>query len=93
MDRQLIISTALAGLMALATSSGALAADNKKVEPKPNEEKCYGISKAGQNDCATPGGAHSCAKQSKTSWDARDWKYVPKGNCQRMGGKLTPPSS
>ena len=39
------------------------------------KEKCYGIAKAGQNDCANLAGTHSCAGQSKVSDDA-DWTFV-----------------
>jgi len=51
-------------------------------------EKCFGISKAGQNDCASKSGSHSCAGQSKKDNDPNDWKNVPAGTCTRLGGKL-----
>ena len=47
-------------------------------------ERCYGITKAGQNDCANA--VHSCAKQSKADSDQREWVAVPKGTCQRLAG-------
>jgi uncharacterized membrane protein len=50
------------------------------------KEKCYGIAKAGQNDCANLTGTHSCAGQSKVSDDAGEWKYVAKGTCKTMNG-------
>ena len=50
------------------------------------KEKCYGIAKAGQNDCANLTGTHSCAGQSKVSDDAAEWKYVAKGTCKSMKG-------
>lgn len=50
------------------------------------KEKCYGIAKAGQNDCANLTGSHSCAGQSKVSDDAAEWKYVAKGTCKGMKG-------
>jgi uncharacterized membrane protein len=50
------------------------------------KEKCYGIAKAGQNDCANLSGSHSCAGQSKMSDDAAEWKYVAKGTCKSMKG-------
>lgn len=53
-------------------------------------EKCYGISKAGQNDCANAAGAHSCAGMSKADYDGADWKAVAKGSCVGMGGMLEP---
>ena len=86
--RQAMIAAALAG-MCTAASSTALAhhhgSDNgEKVE----QEKCYGVAKTGQNDCASSNGSHSCAGQAKTDNDATEWKYVAKGTCEKAGGKL-----
>jgi uncharacterized membrane protein len=81
MKSKLILSTAIAGLVALSTTTGALAADEKKVE----KEKCYGIAKKGQNDCGTA--KHSCAGQAAADNVAEEWKYVAKGTCEKMGGK------
>jgi uncharacterized membrane protein len=54
---------------------------------KPEMEKCYGVVKAGKNDCAGP--AHACAGQSKTASE-KEWISVPKGTCDRLiGGSLT----
>lgn len=54
------------------------------------KEKCYGIAKAGQNDCADANGVHSCAGQSKHDMVATEWKYVAKGTCvDKEHGKLT----
>jgi uncharacterized membrane protein len=50
------------------------------------KEKCYGVAEAGKNDCGTA--KHSCAGQAKTDKAADEWKYVPKGECEKMGGKL-----
>jgi uncharacterized membrane protein len=50
------------------------------------KEKCYGIAKAGQNDCSNLSGAHSCAGQSKVDNDKGEWKYVAKGTCVSMSG-------
>jgi uncharacterized membrane protein len=79
--RQALIAAALATACA-ATAGTASAAANDK-------EKCFGIAKAGQNDCASS--AHSCAGQAKADTDAGDWKFVAKGTCERAGGKLTAP--
>lgn len=52
-------------------------------------EKCYGVAKAGKNDCA--GGKHACAGQSKKDNDANEWVKLPKGTCDRLvGGRLAP---
>jgi uncharacterized membrane protein len=78
--RHALIAAALATVCA-AQASGAAAAEDK--------EKCYGVAKAGQNDCATA--AHSCAGQAKSDNAPGEWKYVPKGTCDKVGGKTTPP--
>lgn len=77
---QTVATAAVASLLALGAAGNALAAD---------KEKCYGISKAGQNDCGGKYAKHSCAGQSKTDNDPNDWKYVDKGSCEKMGGKMT----
>jgi uncharacterized membrane protein len=59
---------------------GQVAAQDK------GKEKCYGIAKAGQNDCANLSGTHSCAGQTKADMSPDDWKYVAKGTCKDMKG-------
>jgi len=51
-------------------------------------EKCYGIAKAGQNDCGTA--KHSCATLAKVDRDPMEWKMVAKGTCEKLGGRLEP---
>ncbi len=72
MKSQSLVVTALT-LIALA-SSVAVAAD------KPEQEKCYGVSKAGKNDCAAGPGT-TCAGSSKVDYQGNAWKLVPKGTC------------
>ncbi len=79
MNQRLIVSSALASLLALGLV-GQVAAQDK------GKEKCYGIAKAGQNDCANLSGSHSCAGQSKVDNDSGEWKYVAKGTCKDMKG-------
>ncbi|HJV63208.1 MAG TPA: DUF2282 domain-containing protein [Albitalea sp.] len=83
MNQRLIASSALASVLALGLLSGAQAADGKS----STKEKCFGIAKAGQNDCANQSGAHSCAGQSKVDNGPDEWKYVAKGTCAKLGGK------
>lgn len=47
------------------------------------KEKCYGISLAGQNDCAAGPGT-SCAGTSKIDYQGDAWKLVPKGSCTQI---------
>jgi uncharacterized membrane protein len=80
MNSRLVVSSALASALALGLV-GQVAAQDK------GKEKCFGIAKAGQNDCANLSGSHSCAGQSKVDMAADEWKYVAKGTCKDMKGK------
>jgi uncharacterized membrane protein len=77
---------AISGLLAL---GAGLLTSPAPAAGKSEQEKCYGVAKAGKNDCAA--GAHACAGQAKTDGDGRDFIAVPKGTCERVyGGSLTP---
>ncbi|MGQ0708916.1 MAG: BufA1 family periplasmic bufferin-type metallophore [Rhodoferax sp.] len=76
-QRALLAATA-ASLVALSLGAAPAMAQEK--------EKCFGIAKAGQNDCANIAGTHSCAGQSKVDMAKDDWKYVPKGSCKDLKG-------
>ena len=79
MNQRLIVSSALASALALGLIGNVTAQDKAK-------EQCYGIAKAGQNDCANLSGSHSCAGQAKVDADPGEWKYVAKGTCKEMKG-------
>ena len=66
----------------------ALALASPPASAQGATEKCYGVSKAGQNDCAAGPGT-SCAGTSKVDWQGNAWKLVDKGSCVTMGGSLT----
>jgi uncharacterized membrane protein len=84
MNTKSAILAAAIGLVAFA-GNAAFAAEDAKSD---GTEKCYGVAKAGKNDCA--GAAHACSGQSKKDADAREWIKVPKGTCDRLvGGTLT----
>ena len=54
----------------------------------PATEKCFGVAKAGKNDCQTA--TSSCAGTSKKDHEASAWLSVPKGTCEKIvGGSLT----
>lgn len=78
-QRTTIAATAAAVLSLLAASASTPATAQEK-------EKCFGIAKAGQNDCASAFGTHSCAGQSKVDLDKTEWKYVAKGTCKDLKG-------
>jgi len=87
MDKQLLIRSALASALALGAVSAVHAAD----AAKPAQEKCFGIAKTGQNDCASANGSHSCAGQATKDNEKVDWKYVDKGTCAKLGGDTVAP--
>jgi uncharacterized membrane protein len=72
----LAVSCAFAAALGLvATGQVAGAADDN--------EKCFGVAKAGQNDCAAGPGT-TCAGTSKVDYQGNSWKLVPKGTCLTM---------
>lgn len=81
--RLALVAAALAGICA---TTGAAAHE----APAGDKEKCYGVAKAGQNDCASSDGAHSCAGQAATDNMPTEWTYVAKGTCEKTGGALKP---
>ncbi|ARV19596.1 hypothetical protein AEP_02670 [Curvibacter sp. AEP1-3] len=83
MNQRALLAATAATLMSLTLASAPVAAQEK--------EKCFGIAKAGQNDCANASGSHSCAGQSKVDMDKGEWKYVAKGTCEKMKGSLMAP--
>ncbi len=90
--RQFHQTLTLSLLSALAVASVANA--NETVPSNAGKEKCYGISLAGQNDCAAGPGT-SCAGTSKINYQGNAWKLVPKGTCVTIDtphgkGSLTP---
>lgn len=81
--RTKLMTSAVASLIALAAVTMPAFGDDNA-----GKEKCYGVAKAGKNDCAANG--HACAGQSKKDKDANEWVYVPTGTCDRLvGGSLT----
>ena len=50
--------------------------------------KCYGIAKAGENDCANVAGTHSCAGQSTVDYTYDEWKMAEEADCLELGGSL-----
>ena len=81
MNAKRVVNSAVLTLLALGLTEGAVAAD------KPASEKCFGIVKAGSNDCQTATSA--CAGQSTTDGQGDAWIYVPKGTCEKIvGGAL-----
>jgi uncharacterized membrane protein len=78
MNQRAMIAATAAAVMSLSLVAAPAAAQEK--------EKCFGIAKAGQNDCASIIGTHSCAGQSKVDMDKTEWKFVAKGTCKEIKG-------
>ncbi|KTC98149.1 signal peptide protein [Legionella erythra] len=86
MNKEKIICTAMGAFLAAAVNQLALA-ESGAVE----SEKCYGIVKAGMNDCATA--KASCAGSATEDKQADAFILLPAGVCERIvGGQLTPPA-
>src|SRR5581483_8755616 len=88
MNTRVLIASAFAAAMA----APALVLAQKPVPPPTafKTEKCYGIAKAGKNDCASTGN-NSCGGTSKVNGDPKAWIYVPAGYCDRIVGGSTQP--
>ncbi len=79
------ISAVVGSLLALGTlgaGTTALAADNAA------RIKCYGVAKAGQNDCASK--THGCQGLATADNDPAEWKFLPKDECEKLGGSTKP---
>ena len=77
-----ILHAAFAGLLAIGLAQSAGAQDDKG-----DKEKCYGVAKAGQNDCGTA--QHACAGRSTRDDAGDEWISLPAGTCARIaGGRL-----
>ncbi|OAJ33652.1 DUF2282 domain-containing protein [Piscirickettsia salmonis] len=70
---------ALALALATTLASGVTVVQAKAV-------KCYGVVKAGQNDCGTK--LHSCAGQATRDYDPTEWKYMPQEKCNELKAKI-----
>ncbi|MEY4056140.1 MAG: hypothetical protein RL519_1475 [Pseudomonadota bacterium] len=70
------VALAAIGVAAIATAASAGTAP----AGKPAMEKCYGISKAGKNDCKAGAGT-SCAGTSTRDYQGNAWKLVKAGTC------------
>jgi uncharacterized membrane protein len=87
MTRRAVIASAFAAAIA---APAILQAQKPVQSPTFKAEKCYGIAKAGKNDCASTG-ANSCGGTSRLDRDPKAWIYVPEGYCDRIvGGSKSP---
>ena len=85
-------TAALSALLLASLAAGATTAAH--AQAKKPMEKCYGVSKAGKNDCKAGAGT-TCAGTSKIDYQRDAWKLVPAGTCTSIKtpkgyGSLTP---
>ncbi len=83
-DRKNLVTAAFGTLVGLMMTTGVASADHHEQNEKT---KCYGIAKAGQNDCGSAN--HDCGGKAKTDGDAGDWIYLPAGTCEKIVGGVT----
>jgi uncharacterized membrane protein len=80
-------------LVSAVAVSVAGAASTANAQNGTEKEKCYGVVKAGKNDCAAASGSHSCHAAAPADGLGDEWIAVPKGLCERLAnGSLTPVS-
>lgn len=71
----------------IAATAGAVSLTADNAVAGGEKEKCFGIVKAGKNDCGTK--VHSCAGQAAVDNDPEEWIFVPKGLCDKIAGGST----
>ena len=76
--RELLITSAVSSLLAV----GAFTLANKAAAQDAEQERCYGVVKAGANDCAGPG--HTCQGQASEDANPQEYILVPAGTCARL---------
>jgi uncharacterized membrane protein len=84
-----VAASAIAAVAALAVADAARSAPAP--QPDFSFEKCFGVSKAGLNDCQT--NTHSCAGTATTNNQGDAWIYVPAGTCAKLTGGSTEPKA
>ena len=81
-NQSLAVTSAITAAILLA-STGPVMAQNAKME------KCFGVAKAGKNDCAAGPGT-SCAGTSTVDGQGNAWMLLTTGTCEKLvGGSLT----
>jgi uncharacterized membrane protein len=79
-------ASSILGTIALAAALSTAVHAGPVAQPS-GSEKCYGIAKAGKNDCAA--GVHSCAGQTTKTGDKASFVYLPAGACEKIAGGMT----
>ncbi|HSI58218.1 MAG TPA: DUF2282 domain-containing protein [Ideonella sp.] len=85
MNPRQITSSALAAALALGLGAPGAGAQDM-MQGGADKEACYGVAKAGQNDCASLSGSHGCGGEAQVDNDPDEWKFVAKGTCKELRG-------
>ena len=80
---KLLVASAVSAALAV----GLATASTSAMAAKGDMEKCYGVVKAGKNDCGTK--SHACAGQAASDGGDKEWVYLPKGTCDKLVGGTT----
>lgn len=80
MDRREFIRQTAATLLALGVGSAVSTAW------AASEEQCFGVARAGHNDCVGLSGLHSCKGRSTVDYNPGDYRMLPSGTCRKLGG-------
>ena len=83
-----------AGALLALGANAAVAQTIPTAEQERGMEKCYGVAKAGQNDCAAGPGT-TCAGTSTRDYQGNAWKLTTRGTCTAIktpkgNGSLSP---
>jgi uncharacterized membrane protein len=89
-NTKMLVNSAIAALATVAATQ-AFAQSGPAEKPSYTFEKCYGIVKAGLNDCQTS--THSCAGTSTVDNQGDAWIYVPAGTCSKLTGGSNDPKA
>ena len=84
-----LIASAMAAAVSFAATGAAFA--GPAAAPGFEHEKCYGVAKAGKNDCQTA--THSCAGTATKDTQGDSWIYVPAGTCDKLAGGSAQPKA
>lgn len=102
MSNKKMITRAISAVLAIGITGTSLATVTETTPNKSSEtnnqstmqmgeieglEKCYGVAKAGLNDCGTT--SHACAGESKMNNEKEAWINVPSGVCNKIAGGST----
>ena len=85
--KSIALSTMFGAAAMVAANTVAFADEAKMGMDKPGMEHCYGVAKAGKNDCASAG--HSCAGQATKDMDKGSFVSLPTGVCAKLAGGST----